>query len=71
MSKVKRAKGGEYKSRPDNVIVKNGEYYTKGTQPPDPPPEKKKEKEPEAKDPNAAAPATDPNAAAPTPTPST
>ena len=43
MSKVKRAKGGEYKSRPDNVIVKTGEYYTTGTQPPDPPPEKKKE----------------------------
>ncbi len=41
MSQVKRAKGGEYKSRPDNVMVKNGEYYTTGTQPPDPPPEKK------------------------------
>lgn len=45
MSNVKRAKGGEYKSRPDNVIVKNGEYYTKGTQPPDPPPEEKKDKD--------------------------
>ncbi|MBR3200228.1 MAG: transglycosylase domain-containing protein [Mogibacterium sp.] len=45
MSQVKRAKGGEYKSRPDNVIVKNGEYYTNGTQPPDPPPEEKKDKD--------------------------
>lgn len=41
MSQVKRARGGEYKTRPDNVIVKNGEYYTTGTQPPDPPPQKK------------------------------
>lgn len=45
MSQVKRAKGGEYRSRPDNVIVKNGEYYTNGTQPPDPPPEEKKDKD--------------------------
>ena len=45
MGQVKRAKGGEYKSRPDNVIVKNGEYYTTGTQPPDPPPAPKKDKE--------------------------
>lgn len=45
MGKVKRAKGGEYKSRPDNVIVKNGEYYTNGTQPPDPPPEVRKDKD--------------------------
>ncbi len=53
MSKVKRAKGGEYKSRPDNVIIKNGEYYTTGTQPPDPPPEKKdkdKDKDKDKKD---------------------
>ena len=50
MSKVKRAKGGEYKSRPDNVIVKNGEYYTNGTQPPDPPPEEKKDKDKDKKD---------------------
>ena len=42
MGKVKRAKGGKYKDRPSNVIIKNGEYYTKGTQPPDPPPEPKK-----------------------------
>lgn len=42
MGKVKRAKGGSYKSRPDNVSVKNGEYFTKGTEPPDPPPEEKK-----------------------------
>ena len=45
MSQVKRAKGGEYKSKPDNVIIKNGEYYTTGTQPPDPPPEEKKDKD--------------------------
>ncbi len=45
MSNVKRAKGGEYKSRPSNVIIKNGEYFTKGTQPPDPPPEVKKDKD--------------------------
>ena len=45
MGQVKRAKGGEYKSRPDNVIVKNGEYYTTGTQPPDPPPAPKKDKD--------------------------
>ena len=44
MGQVKRAKGGEYKSMPDNVIVKNGEYYTNGTQPPDPPKPKKEEK---------------------------
>ena len=69
MSKVKRAKGGEYKSRPDDVIVKNGEYYTKGTQPPDPPPEKKKEKEPAVTDPNAVIPVPDPNAVIPVPDP--
>ena len=45
MSNVKRAKGGEYKSRPSNVIIKNGEYFTKGTQPPDPPPVVKKDKD--------------------------
>ena len=51
MSQVKRAKGGEYKSMPDNVLVKNGEYYTTGTQPPDPPPEKKdKSKDKDKKD---------------------
>ena len=43
ISQVKRAKGGEYKTRPDNVMMKNGEYYTIGTQPPDPPPEEKKD----------------------------
>ncbi|MBQ6440210.1 MAG: transglycosylase domain-containing protein [Mogibacterium sp.] len=44
MSQVKRAHGGTYKSQPDNVIIKNGEYYTTGTQPPDPPPQEKKDK---------------------------
>ena len=52
MSQVKRAKGGEYKSMPDNVLVKNGEYYTTGTQPPDPPPQKK-EKATDKKDNNS------------------
>lgn len=50
MSQVKRAKGGEYRSMPDNVMVKNGEYYTIGTQPPDPPPEEKKDKDKDKKD---------------------
>ena len=50
MGQVKRAKGGEYRSRPDNVIVKNGEYYTNGTQPPDPPPEEKKDKDKDKED---------------------
>ncbi len=51
MSQVNGALGGEYKSMPDNVMVKNGEYYTVGTQPPDPPPQpKKKEKTTDKKD---------------------
>ena len=67
MSKVKRAKGGEYKSRPDNVIIKNGEYYTTGTQPPDPPPEKKdKDKDKDKKD-GAANPAAPGAPATPAP----
>ena len=37
MSQVKKAKGGTYKSIPSNVILKNGDYFTIGTQPPDPP----------------------------------
>jgi penicillin-binding protein 1A len=45
MGQVKRAKGGTYKSKPDNVILKNGEYFTKGTQPPDPPPKKEDKKD--------------------------
>lgn len=43
MKQVKGAKGGSYKKKPDNVILKNGEYYTNGTQPPDPPPKKKED----------------------------
>ena len=50
MSQVNGALGGEYKSMPDNVMVKNGEYYTVGTQPPDPPPQPKKEKSKDKKD---------------------
>lgn len=34
MSKVKRAKGGTYKEQPKDVIYQDGEFYTKGTQPP-------------------------------------
>lgn len=45
MGQVKKAKGGEYMSRPSNVIIKNGEYFTQGTEPPDPPPEEKKDKD--------------------------
>ncbi|MBQ6623247.1 MAG: transglycosylase domain-containing protein, partial [Mogibacterium sp.] len=33
MSQVDGAHGGTYKEKPDNVIKKNGEYYTKGTEP--------------------------------------
>ncbi|MBQ9272237.1 MAG: transglycosylase domain-containing protein [Mogibacterium sp.] len=54
MGNVKKAKGGEYKSRPDNVIVKNGEYYIQGTQPPDPPPQPKKTEKKDDKKTDAA-----------------
>ena len=48
VSKIDRAKKGEYKDRPDNVIrAWNGEYYTKGTAPPEPPPEPDPEEEKE------------------------
>ena len=50
MKNVKRAKGGEYRSMPSNVTVKNGEYFTKGTEPPDPPPEEKKDDKDKDKD---------------------
>jgi len=50
MSQVNIARGGTYRERPDNVIIKNGEYFTQGTQPPDPPPEKKEEKKDDKKD---------------------
>ena len=62
MSKVKRAKGGEYKSKPDNVIAKNGELYTKGTQPPDPPPPPKKEEKKDDKADHSSTTEPDPNA---------
>ena len=32
MDQIPRAKEGEYKEMPDNVITKYGEYYTKGTE---------------------------------------
>lgn len=50
MKQVKRAKGGKYKSRPNNVILKNGEYYTNGTQPPDPPKKKEDDKNKDKKE---------------------
>ncbi len=34
MSQVKRARGGTYREQPDNVIYQDGEFYTRGTQPP-------------------------------------
>ncbi len=45
MSQVNLAYGGTYPEQPSNVIIKNGEYFTNGTQPPDPPPEEKKDKD--------------------------
>ena len=62
MSNVDRAKGGEYRSRPDNVIIKNGEYFTTGTQPPDPPPEEKKEDKDKDKADHSSTQEPDPNA---------
>ena len=50
MGNVDRALGGEYKSRPSNVMIKNGEYFTKGTEPPDPPPEEKEKDKDKDKD---------------------
>lgn len=35
MSQVDVARGGQYRNMPSNVIKKNGEYYTKGTEPKD------------------------------------
>ena len=49
MGKVKRAKGGKYKEQPDNVIYQDGEFYTKGTQPP-PKPKVVEKKDDEKKD---------------------
>jgi penicillin-binding protein 1A len=43
MNQLNRAKEGSYPSMPGNVVVKDGQYYTYGTEPPDPPPEKKKD----------------------------
>ena len=34
MGQVKRAKGGSYKEQPNDVIYQDGEFYTRGTQPP-------------------------------------
>ena len=54
MGKVKRAKGGKYKEQPDNVIYQDGEFYTKGTQPP-PQPKVVEKKDDEKKDGEKAA----------------
>ena len=35
MAQVDIARGGTYREKPDNVIKKNGEYFTKGTEPKD------------------------------------
>ena len=61
MGKVKRAKGGKYKSMPSNVTVKDGEFFTKGTEPPDPPPEEEK-KEKDDKADHSSTQEPDPNA---------
>lgn len=46
VSHIDEAKKGEYRKRPDNVIrAWNGEYYTRGTAPPEPPPEPDPEEE--------------------------
>ena len=34
MDQVDRAKEGEYKDMPSNVMMRNGDYFTKGTEPP-------------------------------------
>ena len=80
MGQVDRAKEGQYREMPDNIILRNGDYFTKGTEPPvivvkkdkDKDKDKNKDKnktDAAAADPNAApapapAPAADPNAAA-------
>lgn len=50
MSKVKRAKGGTYREQPSDVIYQDGEFYTKGTQPPIVVKEEKKDKSDKDKD---------------------
>ena len=46
VSRMDRAKEGEYRSRPDNVFrAWDGEYYTIGTAPPEPEPEPEEEEE--------------------------
>ena len=50
MSQVNGAYGGTYPSMPDNVMIKNGEYFTTGTQPPDPPPVVKKDTDKDKKE---------------------
>ena len=44
VSQIDLAKGGQYRPMPSNVIKKNGEYYTKGTEPKDKDKDKEKDK---------------------------
>ena len=68
VGRMDRAKEGEYRSKPDNVIrAWNGEYYTEGTAPPEPEPEP--EEDEDKKDKKDAAAATDPNAVPAVPAP--
>lgn len=50
MGQVKRAKGGEYKDKPDNITYRNGDYFTDGTEPPVIVKKKKEEKKDEKKE---------------------
>ena len=65
MGQVDAARAGEYSQMPENVIIRNGDYFTKGTEPPVIVQKKKDDKNADGtqQDPNAAAqPATDPAA---------
>lgn len=44
MGQVDEAMEGEYRDMPDDIIVRNGDYFTKGTEPPVIVPKKKEEK---------------------------
>ena len=45
ISNISRAKTGEYRSMPSNVSYWLGDYYTRGTEPPEPEPEEEEEEE--------------------------
>jgi hypothetical protein len=71
VSRMDGAKGGKYKSMPDNVFrAWNGEYYTDGTAPPEPEPEPEEEEEDEThgwSDGESDTKEPDPNAPSPAP----